>query len=92
MQVKIRHRADEHYRGIDVIGEGGVKAHRRQADAAAIRAAFQKQFGLSPEEWVMDRVRRGLDRGKSIRLWRDLGRQALAECRVSAEGDDKLLR
>ena len=40
----------------------------------------------------MDRVRRGLDRAKSIRLWRDLGSQALAECRVSAEGDDKLLR
>lgn len=70
-----------------MIGQRGLKARPRRADAAAIGAAFQERYGVSPEDWVMDRVRRGLDRAKSIRLWRDLGRQALAECRVSAESD-----
>lgn len=87
MQVSIGHQAKATIGGIDVIGQRGLKARQRQADATAIRAAFQDRYGVSPEDWVMDRVRRGLDRARSIRLRRDLGRQALAECRVSAEGD-----
>lgn len=75
-----------------MIGERGIKARQRQAHATAIRAAFQERHGVSPEDWVIDRVRRGLDRAKSIRLWREIGKQALAECRVSAEGDEKPLR
>jgi hypothetical protein len=75
-----------------VIGEQGIGSRQRQADANAIRAAFEQSYGISPEAWVMDRVRRGLDRAKSIRLWRELGKQALAECRVGGEGDDKSLR
>jgi hypothetical protein len=70
-----------------VIGERGTKARQRQSAATAIRAAFQERHGVSPEEWVIDRVRRGLDRAKSTRLWRELGKQALADCRASAEGD-----
>jgi hypothetical protein len=85
MQVKIMHQAKFHYRGIDVIGEREIGTRQRQTDMTAIRAAFQERHGVSPEEWVMDRVRRGLDRAKSIRLWRDLGRQALAECRECSE-------
>jgi hypothetical protein len=75
-----------------VIGEQRIGSRQRQADANAIRAAFEESYGISPEAWVMDRVRRGLDRAKSIRLWRDLGKQALGEWRVSGEDDDEPLR